>query len=156
MEWSDYLVQFLSGFVVSIGFGIIYDIPKNNLFHSGLTGAVGWMISFVMIHLWDIHLFISTTAASFFVALIGQAFSRTLKTPVTLFIMPGLIPLVPGGVAFNMMRSFIGGDNAGGSQYAIDTFLVAGALALGLALNSAAFQLFTTRNLFRRGRRYIP
>ncbi|WP_028274647.1 threonine/serine exporter family protein [Atopococcus tabaci] len=156
MDWIDFLIQFLSGLIVSLGFGIIYDIPKNNLFYSGLTGAVGWMISFVMIHVFDIHLFISTIAASFFIALFGQIFSRRLKTPVTLFIMPGLIPLVPGGVAFNMMRSFVGGDNASGAQYAIDTFLVAGALALGLALNSAVFQLFSTRNLFRRGRRYIP
>lgn len=150
------MIQFISGLIVSIGFGIIYDIPKNNLFYSGLAGAIGWMISFTMIQVFDIHLFISTTTASFFVALVGQMFSRAFRTPVTLFIMPGLIPLVPGGVAFNMMRSFVEGNNASGAQFAIDTFLVAGALALGIALNSAAFQLFSTRNLFRRGRRYIP
>lgn len=156
MEWTQFMMQLIAGFIVSSGFGIIYDIPKNNLFYSGLTGAFGWIISSVMLNLFDIHLFISTTVAAFFVALIGQMFSRLFKTPVTLFIMPGLIPLVPGGVAFNMMRSFVEGDSATASQFAIDTFLVAGALALGLALNSAAFQLFSSRNLFRRGRRYIP
>ena len=100
--------------------------------------------------------FIATITASFMIAFASQIFARRLKTPVIVFTLPGLIPLVPGGAAYNMMRAFVEGNTELGFQFATTTFLTAGALALGLSINGAFFQLFSSRSLFNRGDQYVP
>lgn len=99
---------------------------------------------------------LATSMASFFIAFASQIFARRLKSPVIVFTLPGLIPLVPGGMAYNMMRAFVEGEMILGFQFATNTFLTAGALALGLSINGAFFQLISSRNIFNRGNKYVP
>ena len=99
---------------------------------------------------------LSTIIASFFIAFFSQIFARRVRTPVIIFTLPGLIPLVPGGLAYNTMRAFVEGNTELGILSARDTFLTAGALALGLAINGAFFQLFSSKDLFKRGTKYVP
>lgn len=41
-------------------------------------------------------------------------------------------------------------------RYLIETFIVAGGLALGLTVNSAIFQVLSPRAIIQQGRRYLP
>lgn len=153
---KDFIVHFGSSFLTAFGFTILYNIPKKVVLPASLTGAIGWTTHFFLINYFLTVNFIATIIASFFIAFVSQIFARRLKKPVILFTLPGLIPLVPGGMVYNMMRAFVEGNTEIGFQFAINTFLTAGALALGLSINSAFFQLFSSRDIFKRGKKYIP
>lgn len=45
----------------------------------------------------EINSIIATLAAAFIVAVISQYFAKRYKTPITVFNVSGIIPLVPGG-----------------------------------------------------------
>lgn len=152
----EYITYFIAAFVATFGFGIIYNVPKESLFASSLTGAVGWVTSNIFTSEFGSPLFIGTTVAAFVIALMSQLWARRLHMPVTIFAIPAIIPLVPGGVAYNTMRSFVEGEILLGMNYLIETILTAGALALGLTVNSAVFQVFSPKAIWRRGRRYLP
>lgn len=152
----DFIIHFGSSFITALGFSILYNNPKNAILPAGLTGAIGWTLYYFLVNYLNTIDFLATIIASFFIAFTSQIFARKLKTPVIIFTLPGLIPLVPGGMAYNMMRAFVEGNANIGFQYATSTFLTAGALALGLSVNGALFQLFTTRDLFKRGGKYVP
>ena len=152
----DFLFQFTSSFITALGFSILYNIPRKTIVPAGITGAIGWTTFFFLTNYFGFQDFLATIIASFFIAFASQIFARNYKTPVIIFTLPGLIPLVPGGAAYNMMRAFIEGNSMQGFQYATDTFLTAGALALGLSINGALFQLFSKRDLFKRGTKYVP
>lgn len=150
------MIHFSSSFITALGFSVLYNNPRKTIAPAGLTGAVGWSIYFLLNHYLGFIDFIATMIAAFFIAFASQNFARRLRTPVILFTLPGLIPLVPGGAAYNMMRAFVEGNADLGFEYGVNTFLTAGALALGLSINGALFQLFTNRSLTKRGRKYVP
>ena len=152
----DFVIHFGSSFITALGFSILYNIPRKTIIPAGITGAIGWTIYFFLTVYFSIEEFLATIIASFFIAFASQIFARKFRTPVIIFTLPGLIPLVPGGLAYNMMRAFVEGNTNLGFEYATDTFLTAGALALGLSINGALFQLFSSRDLFKRGTKYVP
>ncbi len=153
---TDFITHFGSSFLTAFGFTILFNTPTKNIVPASLTGAIGWTIYFFLVNYLTMVDFVATIIASFFIAFASQIFARRLKTPVIIFTLPGLIPLVPGGMAYNMMRAFVEGNSELGFQFATNTFLTAGALALGLSINGAFFQLFSSRDLFKRGTKYVP
>lgn len=152
----DLFKHFSASFITALGFCVLYNIPRNTIIPAGITGGLGWTIYFLFVNYLGIMDFIATITASFMIAFASQIFARRLRTPVIVFTLPGLIPLVPGGAAYNMMRAFVEGNTELGFQFATTTFLTAGALALGLSINGAFFQLFSSRNIFNRGDQYVP
>ncbi len=152
----DFILHFTSSFITALGFSVLYNIPRKTIVPAGITGAIGWTTFFFLTNYFEIQDFLATIIASFFIAFVSQIFARKFRTPVIIFTLPGLIPLVPGGAAYNMMRAFVEGESLLGFQFATQTFLTAGALALGLSINGALFQLFSKKDLFKRGTKYVP
>lgn len=152
----EYLMEFIITFFIAVGYAIIYEVPRDILIYAGITGATGGLVSTFFENFFELHTAVATLIASFIVGFVSQLFARRLKAPVIIFSIPGIIPIVPGGSAYNAMRSFVIGNSDQGFQLLISTFMSAGAIALGLALNSAFMQLLSKENPFRRGRRFLP
>lgn len=152
----DYLIQFVVASIIAISYSITYEVPRDTLISAGITGGIGWVVSSFLENTVELHVFVATLIASFIIGLASQIFARRLKAPVIIFSIPGILPIVPGGSAYNAMRTFVEGNTTQGFQLLTATFMTAGAIALGLALNSAFVQLISSEHLFRRGRRFIP
>ena len=67
-------------------------------------------------------------------ALAARICAVLLKTPVTVFLLTGIFPLVPGAGIYYTAYYFIQGENALSLANGISTFKVAVALAVGIAL----------------------
>ena len=63
--------------------------------------------------------------------------SEMKKAPATLFASVGLIPVVPGGGMYRTMHALIQGDYPAAANYGVETVLIAGSLALAVALVSS-------------------
>ena len=61
-------------------------------------------------------------------------FAIVLKMPVTVFLLSGIFPLVPGAGIYYCAYYFIQGNNALALSHGISTFKVAVALAVGISL----------------------
>ena len=66
--------------------------------------------------------------------LLTRVFAITLKMPVTVFLLSGIFPLVPGAGIYYTAYYFIQGENALSLANGISTFKVAVTLAVGIAL----------------------
>ena len=152
----NYLIFLLAAFFASFGFGVMYNVPTRTLFASSISGALGWLVYYIIAIEFGLEVFIGAGAASFFIAFLSQWFARHYRMPVIVFAVPAIIPLVPGGSAYNMMRSFIEGNSEAALMFATETFLVSGAIALGLSVNSGLFQVFSNRTFGKRDKRYLP
>ena len=67
-------------------------------------------------------------------SLFTRVFAITLKMPVTVFLLSGIFPLVPGAGIYYCAYYFIQGNNALALSNGISTFKVAVALAIGITL----------------------
>ncbi|KAB3537287.1 threonine/serine exporter [Alkaliphilus pronyensis] len=134
-----YIQNFIFAYVATIGFAILFNTPKSALLKAGFGGAVGWLL-YSFINFKSDNIVLATFIASFFIALIGEIFAITNKKPITVFIIPGIVPLVPGfGIYFTML-SILEKNYTKAAQYGSEALLIsisiAGALTIVLTLNS--------------------
>lgn len=132
--------QLLTSFIATGAFGIIFNVPKKRLLQCGFVGMVGWLIYFLLIarHADNV---LSTFAAAFSVAIISQVFAKIYKTPIIIFSVAGIIPLVPGGNAYDAMKHFVENDYNLAIQLAAKAFMLSGAIAMGLVFSEVINQL---------------
>jgi uncharacterized membrane protein YjjB (DUF3815 family) len=68
-------------------------------------------------------------------------FSRMFRAPVIIFSVAGIIPLVPGGLAYNAMRNFVQNDYGAAMEMAAKALMLSGAIAIGLVLSEVLNQM---------------
>ncbi|MCL2582548.1 MAG: threonine/serine exporter family protein [Streptosporangiales bacterium] len=87
-------------------------VPRRSLVYSGLVGAGGWAVFLILGH-YQASLVVSTAAASVMVGIAGAALGRWRKTHAFLYVVPGVMPLVPGLTIYQgMLDLFTSTGNA--------------------------------------------
>jgi uncharacterized membrane protein YjjB (DUF3815 family) len=143
MELQTIALHFVAALAASYSFALLFNSPKQQRFFGGLTGAIGWIIYRFTLHSGSSRLF-STFIAAVAVGIISEISGRTRKAPVTIFLLPGIIPLVPGADAYLAMLAFSSGDWASGLDITVKTLFLAGAIAGGTIL-TGSFSKFYRR-----------
>ncbi|MFO1444833.1 threonine/serine exporter family protein [Bacillus sp. Bva_UNVM-123] len=133
-------IHLMTSFVATACFGILFNAPKKSIIKCGFVGMAGWFvyISFVN-HQFDAV--VASLIASSIIAVISLFFSKIYKTPVIIFSIAGIIPLVPGGLAYDAMRHFVENDYNTAIQLAAKAFMISGAIAVGLVISEVFYQL---------------
>ena len=79
--------------------------------------------------------------ATIVTATLAEIFARVLKTPATVLLIIGIIPLVPGGGIYYTMEALVNGDMAMFARFGLETVASAGAIAVGSSLVSAVTRI---------------
>ena len=132
--WTNYLTQFVVAVVATISFGITFHVPKRHYLAGGLTGAVGWMVYIFGVELFALSPAIATLVATLPLTGCARFFSVRHKAPVTIFLLPGIFPLVPGAGIYYTAYYFLRDDRTLFLNKGVETLKIALALALGIAL----------------------
>ncbi|MBB4823047.1 uncharacterized membrane protein YjjB (DUF3815 family) [Sporosarcina luteola] len=137
MTW---IMQAALSFLAAIGFGIIFNAPRKMLFYCGIVGMAGWLI-YSASEMVSGDAVKASFLGAFAVALVAQIFAKRFKTPMIVFSVAGIIPLVPGGMAYNAMRHIVENDYTTAISFASKAFMVSGAIAMGLVFAEVSIQL---------------
>ncbi len=134
------VIQLLASFIASAAFGVIFNAPKKSLPQCGLVGMCGWFFYIWLVE-YKFDVIVATLISAFIIAVISQVFAKIYKSPVIIFSVMGIIPLVPGGLAYNAMRNMVINDYNMAVQLAAKCFMISGAIAVGLVLSEVLNQL---------------
>ena len=130
---GELAAQFFLAGAGTLSFAILFACPKKSLPYCALVGAVGWLV-----YEFSVMLGADTASASLLAAIpltiLTRVFAVSQKTPVTVFLLSGIFPLVPGAGIYYTAYYFIQGDNALALSNGISTFKIAVALAIGISL----------------------
>ncbi|MFS0644772.1 threonine/serine exporter family protein [Siminovitchia sp. 179-K 8D1 HS] len=137
---SYMLTQFVMSFIAAAGFGIIFNAPRKSLVSCGVCGTVGWMVFRIMTDQ-GIDAVQASFAGAFAVALAGHGMTKYYRAPIIIFVVAGIIPLVPGGAAYDAMRHIVSNDYSGAIPLASKAFIISGAIAMGLVFAEVFVQL---------------
>lgn len=138
--------NFIFAFLATLGYSVLFNVPKKLIFLSSLGGAFGWMGFWAL----GINGTAPVTAAfigATIVAIWGEILSVRVKEIVTIFFIPGIVPLVPGSGMYHTMLAIIQGDFAGAAVVGSETLFVAGAIASGLIMISSISRLIRGRKM---------
>ncbi|MBQ6402178.1 MAG: threonine/serine exporter family protein [Firmicutes bacterium] len=135
------LIQFVLALLATGGFSVIFRIPVRRIPFCALVGAFGWITEEIAVYYYSSPVFGCFIGACT-VGLLSTLASRTLKDASTIFVIPGILCLVPGLKIFNTMYALLKGDIAEAAQIGTETLLMAGAIALGLLTIGAILRVF--------------
>ena len=140
----NWLSQTAVAFLATIAFAVIFHTPRRELLFTGFTGGAGWLV-----YLIAGSLGCGVASASFFAALaltwLSRMFSFYRKAPVTVFLICGKFPIVPGAGIYYTGYYFFMGSNAQAFNKGLETIKIAVAIALGIGIVlSLPYFLFTT------------
>lgn len=123
---------FYTSFISTMAFGIIFNVPRRSLASGGLVGMLGWVIYISMLEYLHLDMVVATLISAFSIATLSQFLARYHKMPAILYSVSGIIPLVPGGLAYDTIRKFMDNNYTEGVQLGTKTLLIAGSIAFGL------------------------
>lgn len=139
------LLQLLCALIGTVGFALVFDIKMKRLVPASIGGLLCWGIYLLMIY-FKANIFFATFVSSVFGGLYSEVLARILKAPTTVFMVPAVIPLIPGSSLFYTMQYAVLNDWALCKSFCLETVLYIGGIALGLSIVSAIFKIFTKRN----------
>ena len=144
--------QVIYAFIVSLGFGVLFNVRDRNLFFAALGGAVGWFFYSLTLNLSGSNV-LAMLIASISISVYAEIFSRILKNPVTLFLVCSLIPLVPGSGMYYTVFEAVKGNVVESLNYGIETISLAGVIAVGIILVSTLSRLMQKLKIRRDQRK---
>ncbi len=143
-EWPispDILFQTACAFGASLGFSILFNASRSHLICCGIAGACSWFVYAVTLQLGVSSLMANFIAVLALSILTGHL-ARFKKAPITVFLAPGIIPLVPGAGMYRTMFFIFGGEYAMGGRTFIETMEIAAILAVGIAIHYSFGQIW--------------
>ncbi len=143
MSIRFFIVTFVFGMASCIGFCILNNIPRRSIIAASCVGGFAWLGYQISLESGS-----SKAIAAFWgacaVAIVSEIFSRLLKEAATVFIIPGILPLVPGAGMYYTMTELIHGSYEAAGKIANETFFIAGSIALALLVTGSFVRIFTT------------
>ena len=123
------VAQFFLAAAGTLSFAILFACPRRLLPYCALVGGVGWLVYELAVLLGAASLL-----AVIPLTLLTRVLAILLKAPVTVFLLTGIFPLVPGAGIYYTAYYFIQNNNALALSNGISTFKIAVVLATGIAL----------------------
>lgn len=131
----SFVIQFLVAGFATVAFAILFNAPRKDLVFCGFTGALGWIIYYIMVR-FDSSVVLASAVATFFLTIFARTFAVVRQKPATVYLLAGIFPLVPGaGIFYTAYYTFL--NNPAASSKAIETFEVAGAIVFGIVFGFA-------------------
>lgn len=147
-------IKTIGFFIAVFSFSMLINSPKKYLIWAGIAGAAAGFIYIICVEAgW------SAVTASFWSALaaglISHIFARALKAPVTIFLIGGILPTVPGNGIYQIMNYVLQDDRSMASFYLMQTVEIAGAIALAIFVMDTLFKVVRKGEWKQDSLRYI-
>ena len=127
------VAQFFLAAAGTWSFSVLFACPKRLLPYGALVGGGGWLV-YELAVLLGADGTLASLLAVIPLTLLTRIFSIFCKAPVTVFLLPGIFPLVPGAGIYYTAYYFLRDDRTLFLNKGVETLKIALALALGIAL----------------------
>jgi uncharacterized membrane protein YjjB (DUF3815 family) len=127
-------LSIIASFIVPYSFAILYNIPKTEYICCGTCGLIGWLAYLFIMSFSVDNSLIASLATSLIVVFLSRILANVRKKPVMVFLLPGIVNLVPGAALFDAMFSVVENNHIEGIEKIITSFETAGTIGLGIII----------------------
>lgn len=132
---KEYIIQIITAGLGAGGYSILFNIRRDKLFYASAGGALSWLI-YILTSQVTANAFITNMAAAAFATLYSELLARIKKAPTTVFLIPSVIPMIPGGGLFYTMSAVISNDPVLFEKYSVSTIETALGISIGIMVMS--------------------
>ena len=138
---TEFAVPVVASNVASMAFALLYNVHGKIVHIASLCVAFSYAVYLVVIQFTD-SMVIPNFLGGVVIAIYAELAAMIFKAPITVYLVPGIVPLVPGLTIYKAMEACLRGNLAVGGAGVVNTIKIGGAIALGLILTSYFFRLF--------------
>lgn len=91
------IIQILAAAVGTFAFAVLFGVPRAYYIFCGITGGCGWIIYLAFERYGIVAASLIATMA---ITLLSRLFAIRERCPVTIFLISGIFPLVPGSYVY--------------------------------------------------------
>ena len=124
------LIQTGAAAMATIGFALLFGVPAHYYPSCALIGGVSWLAYLLLLPYSSVS--IATFAATVIVILMSRWFAVRKRCPVTIFLISGIIPLVPGAGIYRAAYYTVTDQLYLAVQTGFDAVKMAVAIVLGI------------------------
>lgn len=139
------IIQFIVCIFATISFAVLFTAPKSELIYCGFCGAIGWIVYLACEQQLDTGAAVANLLATLTLTLLSRVIAAWHKMPVTIYLISGIFPLVPGAGIYYTSYYFIMNQMSDCSAAGMNTVKVAGAIVLGIVFGFALPQSWFNR-----------
>ncbi|MFI3173333.1 MAG: threonine/serine exporter family protein [Eubacteriales bacterium] len=144
------IINVLCSAVGTISFAVLYNVPKQYYVGCGITGAAGWLMYCLIVGNDG-----SITMASFWgtvlVVLMSRVLAVYMKCPITIFLVSGIFPLIPGSSVYYTAYYIVMNELSEAALKGILALKIAFAISLAIVfVVSIPKQWFVWESLMRK------
>ena len=99
-QTTGFAVQLIAAFLGTVSFAALFGVPRKYYFDAGLCGMMGWLLYLILSRYTAMSPAEVLFCATVLVTLIALLQSIARKCPITVFLISGIFPLVPGAGIF--------------------------------------------------------
>ena len=128
------ILQFLAAGIGTVAFSVLFSVPREHYPLCGFIGGTGWLICWTFVHGLGAGAIVGNFVATVFIMLASRIGSTVRKCPVTLFLIAGIFPEVPGIGIYRTIYYTLLENNRLSLHYGRETLGIAIAMVLGIIL----------------------
>lgn len=137
---AEWYIVLITAFIATLGFGIIFNNKYKHLWIVGLGGVLSCCVYYFS-QLYLSNEFLSVMLGTVTATLLAEILARVLKAPTTVFLIPTIIPFVPGALLFYTMYNLINGNMEAFKTNLSGMLLASLGIAVGIILASVFAQV---------------
>lgn len=137
---AKWYVMLISGGLATIGFGIVFNNKYKHLPIVAIGGVLATLV-YLIANESSNNTFVGVMCGTVFATLLAELLARILKSPTTVFLIPAIIPFVPGARLFFMMYSLLNSDILSAKSNFNELMLASLGIAVGIILASVFAQI---------------
>ena len=142
-------IQILCGGLGTLAYALVFHVGPRHVLVATMGGAMSWLLYHrVLARVGNV--FLSAVVASMGVCLWSEGMARVRKAPANIFMIPGIIPLLPGGALYYTMSALIGGDMDTVMLKGKETGLMALGIVVGILVASELVRMILWAEIRRK------
>jgi len=140
---GDILFQLVTAFFGSLGFSLIFNVGKRYLLPASVGGLLSWIVYLLCVNLLALDLMTGTIISAACCQIYAEIFARIMKCPTTVFYIPAVVPLIPGGSLYHTMYAAVYRNWDQFQSYGLQTLQVTLGIAVGISFVSGILYILT-------------
>ena len=130
----------LTALFSTVGYCLLMNVPVKIIIPASVGGMLSWLL-YLLLKDRVVSVFYLLVLVGAFAATYSEIAAKLAKTPATVFLLPALIPLVPGGSAYYAMLGLVQSRFGDMRRYALLTGQWAVGLAAGICVVAVIRQI---------------
>ena len=131
-QTSGFVVQLVAAFLGTMSFAVLFGVPRRYYIDAGICGTLGWLLYLILTRYSAFSPVETMFTSTALVTMVALSQSTARKCPITVFLICGIFPLVPGAGIFWTSYNIVSNQLSDALQTGFGALKATVAIAFGI------------------------